>query len=650
MLKRKKIVIYTGIIVVLIFAILFSGRYLAFNYVLKKSLSKIEKKFNVTAKIGHYQMKGLAGASFQNMVIYKSNVDTLFKADSMEVSLKFLPLLIGHVNVKEFLLVNSRICLAKSFLDSLNFKDTTAIQNKNTDFASRLKKPLEQFFAFIPGKLFLRNCNIEFSDSSNILTFNLKEIAIHKTKLSGKISISDKYAQTNFDINGKVEHKSQKIHVHISNPNQQQTIIPYLKEKWNLELSIHDASMDMQVMNTSSKRLAIAFGGSINQVQLNQPKISTFSINFDSLSASFVLKAEKNSFEIDSMSQIGFNGFYFPLYLHYQKDTNRIMILQIPTRTFAAQSFFDALPEGIFQGIAGIKTTGNLSFGLLCKINFDQLDSVEFSSFLQPDQFRIQKYGRANLSILNDTFSIYRHDPGMQPVIIHVDSMDKNYTRLRDVSSYLKYAILTSEDGSFYYHKGFNEEAFSKSIAENIRKKRFARGGSTITMQLVKNVFLSRNKTISRKFEELLLTWMVENLHIATKDKMFEVYLNIIEWGPNIYGIQRASEFYFNKKPSQLNLSESIYLASIIPSPKYYRYTFVKNGELKESFDNYFKRVSQIMLARNQISVSDTVGLTTKIMLTGKAKDFLQQPVDSAIWRNDSILLVPDDEKEDLPF
>jgi len=101
----------------------------------------------------------------------------------------------------------------------------------------------------------------------------------------------------------------------------------------------------------------------------------------------------------------------------------------------------------------------------------------------------------------------------------------------------------------------------------NIKERRFARGGSTITMQLVKNVFLNRNKTIARKMEEILLVWLIENQQLCSKERMFEVYLNIIELGPHIYGANEAAHFYFNKDASKLTLPESIFIASIIPRP-----------------------------------------------------------------------------------
>src|SRR5690606_41961669 len=105
---------------------------------------------------------------------------------------------------------------------------------------------------------------------------------------------------------------------------------------------------------------------------------------------------------------------------------------------------------------------------------------------------------------------------------------------------------------------GFVEEAIRTSIATNYKEKAFKRGGSTISMQLVKNVFLSRNKTLVRKLEEILIVWLMESTRTVSKERMYEVYMNVIEWGRNVYGITEAARYYFGKHPSQLTLGESI--------------------------------------------------------------------------------------------
>ncbi len=192
------------------------------------------------------------------------------------------------------------------------------------------------------------------------------------------------------------------------------------------------------------------------------------------------------------------------------------------------------------------------------------------------------------------------------------------------------------EDPSFFSHNGFIGEAFKQSIIKNIKAKKFARGASTISMQLVKNVFLTREKTLSRKLEEILLVYILENNRITSKSRMFEVYLNIIEWGPNIYGIGEASKFYFAKNPSELSVAESIYLASIVPRPKKFMYQFTPEGELKSSGYTTQRYITNIMLRRGLLQSEDTLHQIKNIYARGPASAYFKMKITAPV-DNDSI-------------
>src|SRR5690606_25216548 len=136
----------------------------------------------------------------------------------------------------------------------------------------------------------------------------------------------------------------------------------------------------------------------------------------------------------------------------------------------------------------------------------------------------------------------------------------------------------------------------------NYKTREFERGGSTISMQLVKNVFLDREKTVARKLEELMIVWLIEHERLVSKRRMFEVYLNVIEWGPDMYGIGKAARFYFSKPPSELSLAESIYLASIVPSPSKFASHWNGDGTIRSSRHWYYRLIRDIMLRRGMIT------------------------------------------------
>jgi monofunctional biosynthetic peptidoglycan transglycosylase len=151
------------------------------------------------------------------------------------------------------------------------------------------------------------------------------------------------------------------------------------------------------------------------------------------------------------------------------------------------------------------------------------------------------------------------------------------WVRLDQISSYGKWAIILSEDWGFYDHQGVDYDELKKAIDESVRELRLVRGASTISQQVVKNVFLSSNRSIIRKVHELILTQKMEK--VVPKKKILETYFNIVEFGPKIYGIRNASYHYFKKHPSALNPREAAFLAMLLPSPKRYYISF-KNKKL----------------------------------------------------------------------
>ena len=133
-------------------------------------------------------------------------------------------------------------------------------------------------------------------------------------------------------------------------------------------------------------------------------------------------------------------------------------------------------------------------------------------------------------------------------------------------------AVITSEDDDFYQHKGYELDSIEKALKTDLKSFRFKRGASTITQQVMKNTLLTRRKFLRRKIEEIILARDAEK--ILTKDRILEIYLNTAQFGEEIYGIEAASAFYFQKKAADLNLKEGAFLAMLLPSPIRYSQSF----------------------------------------------------------------------------
>jgi len=136
------------------------------------------------------------------------------------------------------------------------------------------------------------------------------------------------------------------------------------------------------------------------------------------------------------------------------------------------------------------------------------------------------------------------------------------------ISPNLKKALITSEDAKFLDHEGFDWEGIQTAWEKNLKKGKIVAGGSTISQQLAKNLFLSGRKTPWRKLEEAAITIMMEQM--MSKRRIFEIYLNVIEWGNGVFGAEAAARHYYRKSARNLSVGESAKLAAMVPNPRYY--------------------------------------------------------------------------------
>ena len=136
------------------------------------------------------------------------------------------------------------------------------------------------------------------------------------------------------------------------------------------------------------------------------------------------------------------------------------------------------------------------------------------------------------------------------------------------ISLNLKRALVAAEDANFMEHEGFDWDAIQRAYEKNLKKGKIVAGGSTISQQLAKNLFLSGRRSPWRKIEEAIFTVMIET--VMSKQRIFEIYLNIIEWGNSVYGAEAASRYYFNHSAANLDAWEAARLAAMVPKPRYY--------------------------------------------------------------------------------
>ncbi len=177
-----------------------------------------------------------------------------------------------------------------------------------------------------------------------------------------------------------------------------------------------------------------------------------------------------------------------------------------------------------------------------------------------PDVSRLKHYRPSSAAELIDRTG--------QLLTSYHDRSLRFWVPVNDVPELVVWSVVIAEDDTFFEHQGVNYRATWDALVHDVKKGRFARGGSTITQQMIKNVLLSREKTIGRKVREYFLARKAEE--VLTKRKILEIYLNEVEWGEKLYGIEAASRYYFDKHVSELTVAESSLLAGMLPNPRYF--------------------------------------------------------------------------------
>jgi hypothetical protein len=175
--------------------------------------------------------------------------------------------------------------------------------------------------------------------------------------------------------------------------------------------------------------------------------------------------------------------------------------------------------------------------------------------------------------------------------------LSAHYLNYDAVPAKIRGAVICTEDPSFGLHKGISQIAIGLALRANLSQKKLSRGGSSISMQLIKNALLSQDRTLCRKIEEAILTLLMENYYKVSKRDILEMYLNMIEFAPNVYGIEDASLFYFGKSCTMLSITETVSLTYIIPRPIFFYEALLQKAEqLSTNLYRHIMHYSKVLI------------------------------------------------------
>jgi len=639
-----------GVFLFLIILGFFALRGYFLNKAIEKVQAKLSSKYATQLSVEEASFEGFAGVSLKGIKLVPEGKDTLLSLDEFSLSIKFWYALMGDVRVKRIHLHKGYVQLSKKG-DVKNFDqffakmhdslaatesvETEIVVKEQVNYAEVLYKLISKVLNKVPKEVEIDDLTFKGIDDTLFVDVQVKQLTFLDGLVNSNMVVSSNERLQNWQLSGMVYPSERKADLQFASSDSGLVTMPYLSERFNLRTGFSWARLVLNNISFKGNELQIDGLASIQSFVVNHPKISSKDVVIDKLDFNYVYKIGANYLSLDSTSKINFNGFVFHPFVRFDNAPDTVYHLVVRSEPIAAQQFIDALPEGLFSHIKGMEATGTFSYRLDFEYNENRPDEMVFESVLEKDQFRITKYGEANLAKLNGDFVYVPTEKGRPMRAVFVGAANPYYTPLDLISPFLKKAVLTCEDPSFYWHRGFVTEAFRQSIVKNIRTGKFKRGASTISMQLMKNVFLTREKTMARKLEEILLVYILENNHITSKDRLFEVYLNIIEWGPNVYGIGEASRFYFEKSPADLTLSECMFLSTIVPGPKHFMWRFGKDGTAKPYLERTYRYLSNKMITRSLILPEDTLGLTHLINITGTARKFI---IKSDSLANDTLL------------
>ncbi|MGI6395310.1 MAG: transglycosylase domain-containing protein [bacterium] len=302
-----------------------------------------------------------------------------------------------------------------------------------------------------------------------------------------------------------------------------------------------------------------------------------FALSFSRFSGFLKGEMESREFNIEN-SKISLGGIEGELSLKREEDkTTAVFEMEkVPLNKLVTLAHSRAFKGYLFGGELSLNVT------------FLKQDGEEPTLLVAGEVFEPVQLSE-RLDYLKQPFLFDFTDKNGLDISFMVGEQNKNFIPLDFIPDHIVRAVVISEDAGFFNHKGVDFEEISAALKDSFKKRKM-RGGSTITQQLAKNLFLSGEKTLLRKFREVLLA--IELDATLSKKRMLEIYLNIVEWAPGIFGIVNASWHYFGKPVYLITPLEAAYLASVLPGPYKYHYQYLNNKVSEKWMENLYRILS----------------------------------------------------------
>ncbi|MBC3541204.1 transglycosylase domain-containing protein [Rufibacter sediminis] len=654
--NKKKFLIGAGVlasIFIIAFVVFLINRERILQFAVAKAIQKVENKYPAKLQIGKATFRDFNTVLVTDIGLLPIGQPKLMQIDTVEATVSLRSLFLGRMVFKQFDVASGEITAYKQdSTDNFSFLykkkatgETVDSTAKTSNYGTLLNRLIETAFENVPDGVNFRNLGVLFKNDGRTINMKLPTLLVEDGEIDARMTITTEEVTNTMFVRGVIDPDKYLLAAKFYGDNQSGSIeVPYIKQKFGATMRFDTLTLSITDKVFKNNQLTIRGESSAHGLILNHPKIADENVTVQNGAMKYVMTLGDHYYALEPESEVRINKAIFYPQVTYETRPQRKIGIKIDSPDIPANDLFSSLPPGLFDTFQGVKATGTFKYRMNFYVDMAQVDSLKFDSDLDARDFQITDFGENDLRKLNQEFTHAVYENGKVVRTFPVGPSNPNFTPYNEIPNHLKYAILTAEDPRFLTHKGFHEGAFRHSLITNIKENSFVRGGSTVSMQLVKNAFLTRKKTITRKVEEALIVWIIENLRLTSKERMYEVYLNIIEWGPNVYGIKEAARFYFSKEPSQLTFEESLFLASIVPKPKQYRTYFDAYGGLRAYPRYFFKLISGNMLKRGLISPSQHDNVSTYVNLSGRAGSFIiPKPDTTQVQMMDTLQLAPID-------
>jgi hypothetical protein len=281
--------------------------------------------------------------------------------------------------------------------------------------------------------------------------------------------------------------------------------------------------------------------------------------------------------------------------------------LSVKVPRISCAKLLASIPPPVIPHLQGFALQGSFEADLHTRIDYSNLDALELGGKIGIDGCRVTDAPVEVVKLAGPDSVIQMvdvpprpGDPGtVETYIFPIGPDNPDFVPFDKISPHLINSIMTTEDNGFFKHRGWVSPEFKSALRRNLQFGAFRFGASSITMQMVKNVLLAHEKTLSRKLQELFLTWYVEQQ--MPKQRILELYFNAIEFGPRLYGIGAAARHYFGKSAADLTPLEAAFFSSILPSPKR-RYIQYCTGAPTAKWDKYVRRIMAKIHERGRLT------------------------------------------------